>query len=146
MIYQCASQIYIVMDYNFIGQTYIIVYVGAIAIIFLFVIMMVDQRSETNDNGGEGMGIAYLTCGIISLVYINSDSVMIGTIIEGHFLKYSYSNWYTIWQSLPDITIIAGIQYISYPIVLIQQAVSLWAVMIGIISITGNEGNEEKSS
>jgi len=41
-IFLSASFLYLLMDFYFIGFTYIIVYVGAIAILFLFVLMMID--------------------------------------------------------------------------------------------------------
>lgn len=41
IVYIIASFIFMIQDYYFQGQTYIIVYVGAIAIQFLFVIMIV---------------------------------------------------------------------------------------------------------
>jgi len=42
---------YTILDFYFLGLTYIIVYVGAIVIIFLFVIMMipVGRPSRTGD-------------------------------------------------------------------------------------------------
>lgn len=45
------------LDYYFLGLTYIIVYVGAIAILFLFVIMMAD----TSPKGSEGSGSKIIT-------------------------------------------------------------------------------------
>jgi len=45
LLFLVGSFIYIILDYYFLGITYIIVYCGAIAIIFLFVIMMVTTPS-----------------------------------------------------------------------------------------------------
>jgi NADH:ubiquinone oxidoreductase subunit 6 (subunit J) len=44
-----ASFIFMFFDYYFLGLTYIIVYVGAIAILFLFVIMMVSMNELSGE-------------------------------------------------------------------------------------------------
>jgi hypothetical protein len=50
VIFVMSSFLYLLLDYYFLGLTYIIVYVGAIAILFLFIIMM----SEKNPDGLTG--------------------------------------------------------------------------------------------
>ena len=40
LLFLVGSLLYIVLDYYFLGLTYIIVYCGAIAILFVFVIML----------------------------------------------------------------------------------------------------------
>ena len=125
-IFLCASFIYIQMDFYFIGQTYIIVYVGAIAILFLFVIMMIDLQPIKNDPLKQGLIIG-IQC-FIGLIFNNSNTEFIYT--------YYNSDWYIIWDHIFDIKAIGRIQYIGYPLALIQQGIALWGVMIGIISIT----------
>ncbi len=52
VVFMIGAFIFMIQDYYFQGQTYIIVYVGAIAILFLFVIMMVQipiQSTETQE-------------------------------------------------------------------------------------------------
>lgn len=49
IVFQAGAFIYTILDYYFLGLTYIIVYVGAIAILFQFVIMMV-QINSTDTN------------------------------------------------------------------------------------------------
>jgi len=44
-----ASILLFFLGVNFLGSIFIIIYVGAIAILFLFVIMMLDIKIETND-------------------------------------------------------------------------------------------------
>ncbi len=44
MIFIKSAFLFLLLDYYFLGLTYIIVYVGAIAILFLFVIMMAETH------------------------------------------------------------------------------------------------------
>lgn len=41
-IFFITSFLFIILNYYYIGLTYIIIYIGAITILFLFVIMMID--------------------------------------------------------------------------------------------------------
>lgn len=54
IVFMMGAFIFMLLDYYFQGQTYIIVYVGAIAIQFQFVIMMVHQPSGTGSVEKEG--------------------------------------------------------------------------------------------
>jgi NADH:ubiquinone oxidoreductase subunit 6 (subunit J) len=49
---------FLILDYYFLGLTYIIVYVGAIAILFLFVIMLIQtdkfEKKKIHVDGGKG--------------------------------------------------------------------------------------------
>lgn len=53
MVFLMSSFQFLILDYYFLGLTYIIVYVGAIAILFLFVIMLIQTHyvpSQTTSN------------------------------------------------------------------------------------------------
>ena len=66
----CGAFIFLILDYYFLGLTYIIVYVGAIAILFLFVIMMIQihiapqerilNSSEFSITSGSSFNFGYL--------------------------------------------------------------------------------------
>jgi NADH:ubiquinone oxidoreductase subunit 6 (subunit J) len=44
LLYLFSSFLFILLDNYFLGLTYIIIYIGAIAILFLFVIMMMNLQ------------------------------------------------------------------------------------------------------
>lgn len=47
LVFMIGAFIFMLLDFYFLGQVYIIVYVGAIAILFLFIIMMVECNTPT---------------------------------------------------------------------------------------------------
>lgn len=47
LVFMIGAFIFMLLDFYFLGQVYIIVYVGAIAILFLFIIMMVECNTST---------------------------------------------------------------------------------------------------
>lgn len=52
IVFMAGAFMYTQLDFYFLGLTYIIVYVGAIAILFLFVIMMVNASEVIYDKSG----------------------------------------------------------------------------------------------
>jgi|688.fasta_scaffold1131660_1 NADH:ubiquinone oxidoreductase subunit 6 (subunit J) len=45
-----GSSIFLILDFYFLGLTYFIVYIGAIIILFLFIIMMVQINISSTEN------------------------------------------------------------------------------------------------
>lgn len=60
----------ILIGYNFIGLAYILVYVGAVSILFLFILMLINIRvSELFTNTNNDLPLATLTVIIFLLYY-----------------------------------------------------------------------------
>lgn len=71
-----GSLLSIIIDYYFLGLTYIIVYCGAIAIIFLFVIMMVTVPTTTTPtppSGVKGVAAVFMLFCLGGLVFSSYD-------------------------------------------------------------------------
>jgi NADH:ubiquinone oxidoreductase subunit 6 (subunit J) len=49
LLFLFSSSIFLILDFYFLGFTYFIVYIGAITILFLFIIMMI-QLTHYNKN------------------------------------------------------------------------------------------------
>ena len=51
LIFLFGSSLFLILDFYFIGLTYFLVYIGAITILFLFIIMMIQlTNNKTNPN------------------------------------------------------------------------------------------------
>ena len=133
VVYLIGSQIFILQDFYFLGQTYIIVYVGAIAILFLFVIMMVNIP-EKNNVAHKNKISYYQTLGIaIQLsVLVFSNQMWNNDAIYQPF----YPNWATEFKYMTDIQTLSIMTYLVYPLSQLQIGMILWIVLIGIITIT----------
>ena len=197
VLFQIGAFIFMIQDYYFQGQTYIIVYVGAIAILFLFVIMMVQiplvssqtqlsfspklliSSSIPNISSNQTkiieissikkedeyqpllftptitekniQGNNYIsTMSIIQQLKNKNIFMAIGqifviiTIFLGfgtnigieNIYTFIYPEWAIEYKSMTDIETLGYIVYIGYPIAQILIAQTLWAVLIGIISIS----------
>jgi NADH-ubiquinone oxidoreductase chain 6 len=152
------SVLLILVGYNFIGLSYILVYVGAVSILFLFILMLINIRiseiiSETNND----IPLAILT---VMLFYYIIGQVLPFNLIDQSILTYLsnsfldniqisdnqyfaeqifYASGKSWDSSLVDITQISGIgniMYTSYAIWLIIVSIILLLAMIGSIVIT----------
>ena len=75
MVYLAGGCIFLLLDQYFLGLTLVIVYVGAIAILFLFTIFMVNVRLTVQKTTQTSSGIlALLTLFLSSFIFYHSGS------------------------------------------------------------------------
>ena len=154
----------ILVGLNYIGLSYILVYVGAVSILFLFILMLINIRisellSETNND----IPLAVLT---VLLFYYIVGQVLPSNLTDNTIVSYlsnSFSEVYNVqldnelfnindlkqeiayasskgWDSslveFTHITGIGNIMYTSYSLWLIITSVILLLGMVGAIAIT----------
>lgn len=149
------SGLLIIVGFGFIGLSYILVYVGAVSILFLFILMLINIRiSELTNETSNDTPLAILTImlfyfliarilpGNLNLINTNVDNshvidININQYIYDEQIQYASSkSWDT---SLVDITHISGIgnvMYTNYAILLIIASIILLLAMVGSIVIT----------
>ena len=136
-----GSSILLVLDFYFLGLTYFIVYIGAITILFLFVIMMVQISNPTTHNiitsknkTSQGvLPIFQITITLITLMIILRDTSFYNT---ESIYNYFYNEWSNESITLTDIELFGELIYLSYPLTLILISYLLWLILIGILWIT----------
>lgn len=154
----------IVLGLSFIGLSYLIIYIGAVSILFLFILMLINVRiSELQSNTGNSIPLAAIIIIFFnyilsynSLTYnINYDNYtnifnIIWVYIKNNLIK-TYNKIYLndkdifyitgkIWDGNlienDHITSIGNIMYSSYSIWLIEVSLILLLAMVGAIIIT----------
>ena len=151
----------LVLGINFIGLSYLLVYVGAVSILFLFILMLINVRvSELLSDTSNSIPLALLI-GVSFNYFVHqilplnlSSSNMIETseyITFDQFINYVNGSYNLssselifvttkIWDgSLAEtthITSIGNIMYTSYSIWLIITSIILLLAMVGAIVIT----------
>lgn len=157
MLFSSISVYLILLGAKFIGISYLLVYVGAVSILFLFILMLINIRvseliSDTNNN----IPLAILTI----LAFINP----INKILPDHNVRYdsfidvlfkgeinklsdyitsnnqisyvSSKSWDGNITDTIDIMSIGNVLYSSYSIWLIISSIILLLAMVGAIIIT----------
>ena len=129
----------IILGLSFIGLSYLLVYVGAVSIIFLFILMLIDIRiselqNDTNNNIVLGI--------IISLIYFNlffsynyNNNLNINVVNNLNVKQSIFNVWDGSLIENYDIISIGNILYTNTSIWLILSLFILLLSMIGSIKI-----------
>ena len=159
----------IILGISFIGLSYLLVYVGAVSILFLFILMLINVRiSELLSNTSNVIPLALLTgiCFIYpvyqilpySLTALNLNNLLLNISISNSYsnyvsniINYSGNNksivfvtsmlWDGSVSETAHITSLGNIMYTSYSIWLIITSVILLLAMVGAIVITIKQKN-----
>lgn len=152
LLFACISCYLIFIGIKFIGISYLLVYVGAVSILFLFILMLINIRvseliSDTNNN----IPLAIIT---IIAFFVPFSNLMpdaktklsgIGTefndliqdVTNAKQITYVTSkNWDGSLVDITDIMSIGNIMYTSYSIWLLITSIILLLAMVGSIVIT----------
>ena len=130
---------------NFIGLSYLLVYIGAVSILFLFILMLINVRiSELLTDSINSIPLAILL-GSFFNYFINN--ILPYMMITYNNLLYYYStdtklahvtsvSWDGYLAETSHITSIGNILYSNYSIWLIITSIILLLAMVGAIVIT----------
>ncbi len=140
----------IIIGIKFIGLSYLLVYVGAVSILFLFILMLINIRvSELISDTSNNIPLAILT---ILAFFIPFSNILPNTNIDVNKLNdinpfsdsvflVSSNNWEGNIVDVSDIMSIGNIMYTSYSIWLVLTSIILLLAMVGSIVITIKQKN-----
>ena len=163
----------IMLGLSFIGLSYLIVYIGAVSILFLFILMLINIRiSELQSNTSNSIPLAVAIA--ISFNYpifqlLPYDIAILNNNLKiNNILYYIYSNWdikelklfkfndeiYFVTSKIWDgnlienshITSIGNVMYTNYNMWLILASFILLLAMVGAIVITIKSPNKNSLS
>ncbi len=170
-LFLCIAGYLIVVGLNFIGLSYLLVYVGAVSILFIFILMLLNVRiSELLGNTRNSLPLAVFI--IISIYYplysilpfsnyaINTNETNLFYIKEiynindqyNNLIKLNYSEmnklyfvnnnvWDGNLSETNHITSIGNIMYTNYSMWLLLTSIILLLAMVGTIVITIKQKN-----
>lgn len=131
--FACAAFLLILLGVEFLPILFIIVYVGAIAILFLFVVMLLNIKLvEITENATRYVPIGIIT-GLIFLynIYFGIDSFKIGSIT-----LIDYINDFNNINKVTNIEQIGELLYTEYWIYFIVSSLILLVSMVGAIVLS----------
>jgi len=121
---------------EFLALIFIVIYVGAIAVLFLFAVMLLDAKLENlSRNLFTKLPFGFL----FSLVFFVPILYQIS--IEFKISKFFFStsnhlNWYDTIDSIPDINSYGEILYSYFMIQFLLVGIILLVVLIGVVYLT----------
>jgi NADH-ubiquinone oxidoreductase chain 6 len=153
-LFLSVSLYLIILDINFVGISYLLVYIGAVSILFLFILMLIDIRiSELFENNNNNIYIGI----ILSILFFSIFNSIYNTLDTNNILKSSVGRWfiqlkdifnnnknidfisYNNWENSVfdsyDLISIGNVLYTSSSILLILALLILLLAMVGAIKI-----------
>jgi NADH:ubiquinone oxidoreductase subunit 6 (subunit J) len=135
LVFCNAAGLLILLETEFLAMIFLVVYVGAIAVLFLFVVMMINIRlAELNENL-----LRYLPIGgIVALIFL----VEVFLIIDSDLIPISQSEpayiitWIDQIESLTNIESLGELMYTHYFYLFLTASLILLVAMIGAIVLT----------
>jgi NADH:ubiquinone oxidoreductase subunit 6 (subunit J) len=162
-----AASFLLVLGCEFLALIFIVVYVGAIAVLFLFVVMLLDLKFKNLKNKKTRAFTAILVLGsffLFFLLFLNFNSLKQDTLVldsacinmkvnteTKNFISYFvgvvdktslvYINWRELADSVNDIQLYSYILYDTFVLQFLLVGFVLLAVLIEVVYLTNSYKN-----
>jgi NADH-quinone oxidoreductase subunit J len=137
-----ASSILILFNAEFLGLLFIIIYVGAIAVLFLFVVMMLNVKIYSFQNLSM---LPFLCIGsllVISQFFFKLKEIFFNLTFENDITFFSYEKFI---DNLGNIDVFGQALYNYYLVCFLLAGLILLVAMIGAIILTLNFKSKRKN-
>jgi|TARA_Y100000813_G_scaffold115373_1_gene82603 NADH-quinone oxidoreductase subunit J len=139
LVFLFSAGLLFCLEVEFLALSFIIVYVGAIAILFLFVVMMLDIKIGDNSlsflaYGPVGYFLVFLFLLEITIPLIN----LVGSFdsVFSSDVNYFYVNWLQEIDYITNINAIGQLLYTYYFVYFLMSGLILYIAMIGALMLT----------
>lgn len=151
-LFLCIAAYLILTGLNFIGLSYLLVYIGAVSILFLFILMLINVRiSELLIDSINSIPLAILIGGLFNYFVNNvlpymvmTNSLLYHFTIKKQLTNVTSVSWDGYLAETSHITAIGNVLYGNYSIWLIITSIILLLAMVGAIVITLKPQTDQK--
>ena len=143
-----SSCVLILLECDFLSLTFLIIYVGAISILFLFVVMMLNIKvTNSSKDIFKYLPIGNLIGGILLfeiILYIYKffennhyfENVSNEALPYRYFFKDSYTNYFEKIDFLTNVEVIGQVLYTLYVVQFLIAGIILVVAVIGVVVLT----------
>lgn len=139
-----SSILLFVFENEFLALFFSIIYLGAIAILFLFVVMMLDikfkdlQVSRVYFPAGILIGFV-----VLFEIYGSFSKIFSKDSDFSNFEHNLYLNWYDSLDSVSDLQVLGQIFYTHYVLQILMSGLILYVAVIGVAFLTVRSAYEK---
>jgi len=147
LVFFNAAGLLVLLGLDFFAMIFLVVYVGAIAVLFLFVVMMLNIKiAEINEKRlrylpiGGVLGLLFL---FEVLLIVDNDLIPLLLYNTESFLEFqnsSFVNWSENLQTVTNIHAIGNLVYTYYFYFFLLSSLILLVAIIGAIVLTMQKG------
>lgn len=133
-----SSFLLFLLECEFLALLFVVVYVGAIAILFLFSIMMLESKlTNLSRNTIKYFPVGIIFSVILIIPLVNALNTTFGTeIIANSFYLNKYQNWYDLIDSTNDISVYGHVLYSYFVLQFLVAGLILLLILIGVVYLT----------
>lgn len=146
LVFFNSAGILLLLGLEFFAMTILIVYIGAIAVLFLFVVMMLNIKLESIvEHKKRYLPIAAVLGGIFlfEMFSIIDALATLGSTLNG--LTPEVVNWYDVYTTATNVESIGLCVYTFYSAYLLQGGLILLIAMVGAIALTHHQQTSIKT-
>jgi len=170
LVFTNMTGLLLVAEVEFLAIMLIIIYVGAITVLFLFVVMMLDIKKKTDENNSYGyLPIIFLisfTFFIEAFIIFSKSFTSYQFFIQKNLqmltynklclvwsrypasiykdMPYHYSKYLSKYDTITNIETLGQILYTYYPFFLLAAGLILLIALIGAVTLTLEEKKNKK--
>lgn len=142
-----AAGLLLMFECEFLALMFIIVYVGAIAVLFLFIVMMLDIKIVTSNKDAVKYFPVGLTLGGIFLIEI---LLIVNENFKKNFYSVSeinnvYVNWFDKLDTFSDIESLGQLLFTQYVVQFLIAGNILLLATIAVVVLTINTRSKQKT-
>ena len=132
-----SSILLFLFENEFLALFFLIIYLGAIAILFLFVVMMLDVKYKNFQISQLYLPLASFIGFILLIEIYGAFSKVFSNDTNMSTLEHnSYINWYDNLDALSDIYVLGQIFYTHYVLQILMAGLILYLAVIGVAFLT----------
>lgn len=124
------------LECEFLALIFIVIYVGAIAVMFLFAVMMLDAKLQNlarNLFRYLPIGLLFALGFLIPVLYQLSSVNQKNTNVSS---QNDYINWYDLLDSTSDVEVYGQVLYSYFVLQFLVVGIILLVVLIGVVYLT----------
>ncbi len=142
-----SSFILFLLECELLALLFIIIYVGAIAILFLFAIMMLESKLiDLSKNAMKYIPIGFIFVIIFLLPMLrNIYNSFNNYVYYNSFYQNKFQNWYDLVDSTTDVEVYGQVLYSYFVLQVLIAGLILLLVLVGVVYLT-NHYNVSKQS
>lgn len=140
-----SSCLLFILECEFLGLLFIVIYVGAIAVLFLFAIMMLESKSiQLSRNIMKYVPVGFFFVLFLLIPLLNEISSQFDSnIITNSFYLNKYQNWYDLVDSITDVEVYGQVLYSYFVLHFLIAGFILLLVLICVVYLTNNFNNDK---
>ena len=142
-----SSFLLFILECEFLALLFVVIYVGAVAVLFLFAIMMLEFKLYNlakNLTKYIPIGLIFGLILLIPLLQQISNQFAVSVEFQS-FVFNRHANWFDLADSVTDVEVYGQILYSYFILQFLVSGLILLIVLIGVVYLTNNNNNKQST-